>query len=251
MCYAAWPPGQPLSVGDVGVLQRGTIFVRQSSLKNLGITFRTVKDANTDDYTYKSTSVSEVSVGASTGLGPVGASANARLQVSFGGAEGIYFTAADGMWTSIDDQQGLGDDIVALHKRGKWNPTWAVVTMVFEARGTTVVTSQSKNAEVILEAASPSIQSIDLKDTSVKVNIKSSRDLGLQIVAKTGMTPLIGLSGLRKRFFGKPSWSPQMALTINRVPSDPALQAVGEESVVFGSLGIPDFPEMHLPPDEA
>ena len=85
--FAAWPPGQPLSVGDVGVLHGGSIFVHQTNLANLGINFRTLTNPDKNDYTYKSTDVSETSVGASTAVGPTGVAANARLEAGWRGAQ--------------------------------------------------------------------------------------------------------------------------------------------------------------------
>jgi hypothetical protein len=197
--YANWEPGQPISLGDYGLLQ-GSIFVRLGSIQDLGITIQERSDKKKDQKFFSSKGSADVKF-TSAGLAPAGGTVNlkASLEVDFSNERAVFFNAADCQYSMVADKVALGDEVMKRYRDRKWKRGWTIVTDLVQAGATTLAVSGGSSSSIIFEAAG-NVPNIDLADASIGLSIKSARNVGYQVVAAQGLVPLIGLSGVKPRF---------------------------------------------------
>lgn len=197
--YASFPPSSPLQLGDYGTLS-GNVFQRVGNVRDLGIQFQVRLDDSPEQY--KFTSASGVTVEFHTkGSGNVNGVANARagLTITFKKENSVFFNAADGLLNTIEDQATLATQILALHEQRRWNFDHVVITGLVQAGSSTVVVSASSESAVSFEATADTTARIDLADASIGFATTRATDLALELVAKSGSTPLLLLSKVKTR----------------------------------------------------
>ncbi|MGH7665142.1 MAG: hypothetical protein ACRENI_12760 [Gemmatimonadaceae bacterium] len=200
--YGTWEPNIPLRLGDVGEMD-GKIFVRRANVKDhrYALDFGEREDADHAHVDFQSTEGVEVEFFAN-GAAP---NVNARVEIKFSRKNAVFFNAADCASRSIEDQITLGEQILELYRANKWDASHRVVTSIVEAKATTVLISSANQGSVVIEAESDQVSNIDLTDASIGLRLGGYSNVGLKVVADTGLKPLIGLSRVRpKRIIGKP-----------------------------------------------
>lgn len=191
--YASWPPGRPVRLGDYGVLD-WNLFNPLGNVGDLGIEFKTRMDDQKDDFEFRSKSGVELTFSARGSVTPAGTPlAKATLQLDFSKESSIFFTAADCVFEEVADKVRLSRDILERFKKGEWKQEWVVVTSVIRSGATTIVTSAGASSSAVLEAVGE-VDRIDLADASIKLGMKQQRNVGLQIVTREGLQPLMGMS---------------------------------------------------------
>jgi hypothetical protein len=215
--YATWPIGNPLQLGDYGVLKKNSVFVRLGNVSQHGIQFTTRSDPTKDDYEYKSANEVEVkSYGKLDGQAG-GATINAHLEIEFASRRAVFFFAADCTYDSIDDQVALGNEIMARYDQKKWKGEWVVVSSLLSAAATTAIVSGAKSGSISLEATA-NVDRVDLADANVGVAVKAEKNLDLKTITAQGMQPLMGLSQVQPKwrrgpFHGRGNkWGPRSIL---------------------------------------
>jgi len=199
--YAAWPPGDTLSLGDYGVLI-GNRFERKGNVNNdFGVSYREKKYPSTSNYKFASLGKVQTvfKPKAQATLQGIVNILNASLDINFSDSRSVFFNAANCSQSLIDNIEfKLAKEIISLYKKGKWNPDWVIVSKLISADSTTAIISGSGNASISLEASTPQVPMINLADASIGLTSKSEKDIGFSIITQGGLTPLFGLLKLKK-----------------------------------------------------
>jgi hypothetical protein len=242
--FANWQPDQPVKLGDFGKLQ-GNIFIRLGSVSQFGITFAERSDSRGTQQFFSSKGTTDVKFNAA-GSAPAGGTVNvkANVEINFSSEESVFFNAADCKYSMIADKVALGAEVMKLKQKDKWKRSWVVVTDVVESGATTLAVSGSSSSSIILEATG-NVPNIDLADASVGFTIKSARNVGFQLVAAKGLTPLIALSQIKSPFplwFGEGGFQP-LSMTIfgsdvvRTLQNTPEVKTEeSEEELYFGQI---------------
>lgn len=197
--FANWQPSQPIVLGDFGKLE-GNIFIRLGNVKKFDINFTDRSDDRKDQQSFASEGSTEVKFTAA-GKGPTGVDVKANLEVNFSSKDSVFFNAAECRYSMIDDKVALGVAIMELYRAKKWDRAWAVVTDTIAAGATTLAVSGSSSSSIVFEATG-NVPNINLADASIGLAIKGARNVGYQVVAQQGLTPLIALSKIKPIFLG-------------------------------------------------
>jgi hypothetical protein len=197
---ANWDPAQPVALGDFGLLS-GEVFQRLGNLSALNVDIgKSIDDDLNQQKIFSSARDMSVSfTGAATVAGNPAATVKASVNISFGSSDSAFFNAADCSYSMIADKAALGTTIMALSDAGKWTREWVVVTDLVKAKATTIVISSAAHASIVLEATGNSPQ-VDLADANIGLTVKNATNVGYQIIAQHGLTPLIGLSKVQSSF---------------------------------------------------
>jgi len=201
--YAAWPPGEMLSLGDYGILIEKRFDRRGNIYSDFGIPKREKKYPSIANYKFSSLGRVQTSFkpSAQANLQGIVNIIHASLDINFSDSNAVFFNSANCSQSSIDSIESiLAQEIIKLYKKGKWNPNFVIVSKLINADSTTAVISGSSSASISLEAASPQVPFINLADASIGLNSKSEKDIGFSIVSQGGLTPLFGLHKLKTYF---------------------------------------------------
>jgi hypothetical protein len=240
--FANWQPSQPVALGDFGKLE-GNIFVRLGNVKQFGIPFTEYSENRKDQQSFASKGSTEIKFNAG-GSAPVGGTVNvkANLEVNFSSEDSVFFNAAECKYSLIADKVALAKEVMERFRAKKWDRVWAVVTDVIKAGATTLAVSGSKSSSIVFEATG-NVPNINLGDASIGLSIKSSRNVGYQVVAAEGLTPLIGLSKIKPQFlwiggdFQPLSMKMLNPFAIDALEASPEIQTErSEEELFFGQI---------------
>jgi hypothetical protein len=121
---------------------------------------------------------------------------NAALDIRFSGMNSIFFNACGCSVASISDKDKVFSKLLDQYYKGQWKKENKLITDVINADSTTVIISSASNAAISLEAENSDIKVIDITQASMGLKASSERNIGLSILTKGGLTPLIKLSGM-------------------------------------------------------
>jgi hypothetical protein len=107
------------------------------------------------------------------------------------------------------------------YAKNDWNRAWAVVTDLIQAGATTVAISGGQAASLLLEATGD-VPAIDLANASIGLSMKTSTNVGYQIIAAKSLVPLIGLCKIQWAFF---PWPHQGVSPLAAPGTDPEMLA--------------------------
>jgi hypothetical protein len=160
----------------------------------------------TDQLSFSSKGATSVSFSAA-GTVNVGGIVNTKpsLKIDFKSESAVFFNAAGCKHHMIDDKNALADAIMALYNGGKgqWKREWVVVTDYIEAGSATIVVSGDSSASIELEATAD-VPRIDLGDAKLALAIKSSTNIGYQLVKQSDdgtLKPLVGFCKIQSKWF--------------------------------------------------
>ena len=230
--YAAWPPGEPLRLGDYGPI-RGNLFVRIGNItSDEKIAFESRHDPTRDQWEYKSAgSVALAFRGGGKATVSGAAKVRAGLTVRFSKEDAVFFNAAECSLDSIEDQVAVGKAILKLFERKQWDGNNAIITHVVDSLATTVAISSDQKASISLEATGDA-PNIDLADASIRFSVKAERNVGYKVISKDGLTPLIGLSKIQPKHpwpFSGIKFGPTRRLLPERILDTQTLRAAVDE----------------------
>ena len=190
---ATWTPGLPLELGDVGTI-KDRVFSRVTSLKNLGIDFKTREDKTEE--TQKHSSSGSVSIlfkaaGKAPALGSVLTEAEAGFTIDFKKNKSTVYEATGCVAPTIEDQVAMGKKILELFQTGEWSKDWVVITELIQAKSATVLISNSSSSKIELSAKGTFTGgAASLADVSAQLQMAFSKDMMTTLVSQTGLTPL-------------------------------------------------------------
>jgi hypothetical protein len=201
--FGTWLPGDPIEVGDIGVVERGR-FRKYSSLEELKITFGVAKTDSSQNVQYASRSGASLDIGASAEVpGVPGVSANIDVQFSHEGA--FIFHASELRLEQLQDRSAASAAIVRAYEAGKWTKEWLIVESVHHAKCATVIVAEEGSAGVVLKAQAPvSLGALPLANPNVRLDIQSSRGRMTQVIAGRGIRPLYSCLRISDRWLSAP-----------------------------------------------
>ncbi|MBU4566449.1 MAG: hypothetical protein KMY53_05935 [Desulfarculus sp.] len=241
--YANWDPGRQARLGDVGIL-KDDVFIHVTSLDNLGVSFNTRDDPASDHKFFISQNGSKVTSHAKGSLDANGiAFVNAALEVEFTSDKAVMFNAADCSYSMIDDKNKLGQEVMDLYKNKKWKKKWVVITDLITSGSTTLAISGGSTSSIVFQATG-NVQQIDLADASLGLSVAKSQQIGYQLVASHGLTPLFGLCKIQSNFWYGNQFEPMHkalamfdASIATTLVDSPSTRTKGDEDPVhFGQM---------------
>jgi len=197
---AAWLPGVPLRLGDIGTLEEGAVFVPRSTLSSLGISFDVVSDESASDYNYASAKSFELETkarGESSQTIRSVASAKAGVAYQFKGSGAVILSTDRCYEDRIADDLRLEKDLKKLDDAGRWPREYTIITHLVRADHCAVLISNSSvsRVEISIEAdIAPG--GVNLADAEAGVSISWAKDMHTAFVSKERLSPLFRLKGL-------------------------------------------------------
>ena len=203
--YANWPIGEPVKLGDYGIMS-GKIFIREGNIVNdYNLQFQPRIDLSRDNYYFKSTgSVKVEFFPKGTYIQPGMPRISASMKIDFANDEAVFFNAAGIKNHSIESSAKLGETILSMFNEGKWSEKKVIITRLVQADSTTIIISGKTNASISLDAKGVAIPNIDLADASIKLAVSVDDGIGFKIITEDGYFPMIGISGIKAKRWYKP-----------------------------------------------
>lgn len=200
---ATWLPNVKLSLGDVGVLS-GYEFTYRTNLKNLGIPFAESPHGAGATYSYMTSgAVSRYLkvAGSAPVLGSVFTNADAGITFDFGQEHAVVFLATDCAVRLIADQEPLKKAILAAYEAGRWERDYVVVTELVSAGSTSIIISEGSKGRYELKAKAGLVPTFEAMNVEGNFSLAHDSQIGFNLLAASGMTPLFRCLGLRTGWF--------------------------------------------------
>jgi hypothetical protein len=179
--HAVWEPGNPLKLGDFGVMD-GSVFRKKGNIEQKGVSVVIEPDDDSKYFSYKTAASTEVKFYAN-GEAPVGGTVNgrAKIEILFSNENSIFFNATDCRHDGVKDLEKIGDSLMDLLENDKWDMDYMVVTGILRARATTIVISATSGSSILLEAGA-NVPTIDLRDANIGLSIKHDNKLSFTAI---------------------------------------------------------------------
>jgi hypothetical protein len=237
--WGAYLPNVPVSVGDYvefqsdGAIRRlGTSFDWPGWQQQFPVETQQLDGASTFDSHAKRSHGAEAGGGVT---GPGGVGADAAISLSFSAEAGFVLDYQAAALHRYRDIETVRRWLLALAKKGEWEPHQALVTEVIEAGAATVVMSREKSSNVVLHAGAslPSgIGALNLSDPKLGLTVTSTSGSTLISLCKQS-TPLFRIVRVRK------SWLRRWHAELQAVSDDPhPAEAFSDDP--FGTEDEPD-----------
>ncbi|MDC6365743.1 MULTISPECIES: hypothetical protein [Flavobacteriaceae] len=202
--YGVWEPGFPVQLGDYGVM-KGNIFTQLGNisefeeLKNFGLKIR--KDDTQDEKTFTSKKGVQFELGSKADATVNGIEGNASIEIKFSKENAVFFNGAECVFELIENKYQLGQELLKIHKKSKerWRKEFVVVTDRVLTKRALILVSTSSDFSIKLEADAE-VPVIDLAEASLGLKISKQQSTGYKVITEEGITPLIGLSKIKKPF---------------------------------------------------
>jgi hypothetical protein len=199
--YAAWPPNSSLKLGDYGTVS-DSIFERKGNIDKMVSKWKVRQGKGKATYSLTTAAGTKMRLLGKGEVTPAGVPvAKASAEISFSSGNSVFFNAAGCVVDEIEDQTQLGRELMSLFEMKQWEAEWHVVTRLVSAASTTIAVSKSAGAGLKLEAKGDEPQ-LDLADATLKLQATSRNSIENLIVTEGGLTPLMGLSRVKRKFFG-------------------------------------------------
>lgn len=194
--YAVWEPGEPLQLGDYGLLHDKT-FEKRGNISEFGATFHHAESKPAlYEFTSDGTTMSEASVDGSTTVGGPGGS-RFSLEFKFSRDHGLVIRAAESYTTEISDLHMLA---MALRKLPRWEFRWKIVAVLRTASNATILMSRSANSSVKIEGSADAVQEFKLGNLKAELGLAITGEVGYKMVGAQG--PIL-LDLVHLRHFGR------------------------------------------------
>lgn len=204
---ATWLPGAAVALGQVGVLDAGSL-THETSLEALGVdapvTEQGVPEGSLDVTSHQGVSVSFKAAGSLDERFKVVGTADAGALVQFSREDAVVVELKGVRSHRFVElravKEALLDAVVAADDQARWDRDWMVVTEVVVAETATVLVSSSSHARVELRAKG-SVTPQGLADAELESTPADRRDVGALVVAERGLTPLYKALRVRRNFW--------------------------------------------------
>jgi hypothetical protein len=201
--YAAWLPDTNFELGDVGKL-KGNLFTKETSLKNLGITF---KKRRGPDSTGLIEYVSESGVtrvfkaaGQTNSKLPGIPDIEAGIGIEFSEEGAFIVEAQDTYDFTIEDLIQLEEDIRRAFIENRWEPDFVVITRLLSATFATILISNTSKSSIEFSAGGDiPIKGISLGNVNNNLITRSQTGQMLKIVGAKKVTPFFQLAQLKPK----------------------------------------------------
>lgn len=239
--FATWLPGTPMAIGDIGVFKKN-VFTKISNLSDKGIQFEIEPDTTESDIEHHSSGNVIITTKAAGKVIPDStlSEINAGISVDFKRANSILFKANRTTTPSLKDQIKLGQQILALYKKGEWDKDWAVITELVHAQSSSILIATESESKIELEATGNiTTGALDIADTNANFEVTYTKGVSTKIIAEKGLTPLFKASKVKSNIFRPPTFGIKSVKAMDLIT--PAEAMKNENLVYFGEA---DFDEM-------
>lgn len=200
--YATWLPGKRIKIGDVGVLYKN-VFERETSLKNLGIDFKVIKDKTKMDLDYRSEGSVNISPKIS-GQAPVAgsklANIDAGITVEFTKSKSIAFQASGVLLHQIEDLMPVKKEVFKLYATKEWEKNWVIVTELAVADSATILISSASSTTIDIKAKSDiGMEQLKIANADAGLHLMNSMGLETKIMAESELNPLFKVVGIKSK----------------------------------------------------
>jgi hypothetical protein len=212
--FATWFPGDPMEIGDAGVLVGGR-FRRESSLRDLGIAFEVEAGAPRQSVQYTSTQGTTIkTTGNASGTGIKG-----EVSIAFARAGAFVFQVSSLRPMRISNQGQVAEQVLNALAGGGWKPGWLLVEALHVADRASIIVSEDSSAGLVLEAnADVSVPGISLVDPKIAFTVTATRGKLLHVIGAKGLHPLYSCVRVRTSWFGPASVTPVRGSTRDELP---------------------------------
>ncbi|WP_138992747.1 hypothetical protein [Larkinella sp. C7] len=213
--FANWFPGDPLEIGDVGLLENGR-FRRLTTLKELNIECISSEGQNKQEMQYTSTQGTNVK--ASLG-GALTAGTKGEITIDFS-REGAFVFNASGLTTKrMENRLSVGNQILDTYEKKNWERNWVVIESLYVADCATIIVSEDHSSSIVLQASADiPIPSISLSDPKLDLKVTSTRGKLIHIVGEKGLHPLYACFKLKDTWFSQPAIHPVRGASARELP---------------------------------
>lgn len=203
--FATWFPGDPIEIGDAGVLEGGR-FRRTSSLKDLGIPCEVGAGQGSQNVQYTSTQGTKMTA---SGGAEATATAKAEISIEFSREGAFVFHASSLRPQRLENRAAVAELIVNAYHNGKWQKDWLLVEMLHTAERATIIVSEDSSAGIVLVASADVPRAaISLADPKIGLTVASMRGKIVHVVGGKGLHPLYSCLRLKDPLFGAASVQP-------------------------------------------
>lgn len=225
---ATWLPTVRLAPGDVCDMHGHELRV-VSHLSEFDVDFELEDRPVESDMEYSSSGAVTMHLKAGGEPPPTGSALSvdeAGVSLSFGRTGAVVLRLADCSAKRIRSLHDVGKQVLRLHEAGEWPEGYVVVTETVVAGASTIIISSGSDAGVDLVAkGSVGPAGLSLASLDAGFQVKREREIGAKFVSMPGLTPLVRVSGVKKRF----------------LRDDVFRSAAEAEEVAFGAVGYDDF----------
>lgn len=199
---AAWFPNIPISLGDIGIM-KGYQFNRIGNISRYNIHFDVkIGDKQIPEYRSKNAVTINTVISGKVLVDNIMVPVNKiGVTVKFTRDKALIFNAKESATEIIDDQIDLEKKIIELEESGEWKDDWVVITEVVKSRKTTIIVSNSSNAELhFLMKGKVGAYGVDLANINANVEIKKEASVDFKCFGEK-LTPLFRAKKLNRGFW--------------------------------------------------
>jgi hypothetical protein len=200
---ATWLPTVQLAPGDVCDMH-GNELRLVSRLKEFDIPHEVENGPVKTDISYSSAGSVSIQLKLSGDPPPAGSLlevSDAGIAVSFSKSQAVVLRMADCTSKRLKSVQKVGEQVLARHNAGTWPNGYVVVTEIVTAGASTIIISSGDNAGVDLKAkAGIAAGALSLASLDAGLEVKRESKIGAKFVAVPGLTPLVRVSGIQKKW---------------------------------------------------
>jgi hypothetical protein len=185
--HAAWVPIlNTFKIGDYGVVSDG-VFVKIGNISSdFGVSFEQAPGQGiTLNFTSKGTNIYRVAGSAEVNVFPE-SDAEAKFTVEFN-KESSFLLRAN---LAMTEMQNLNQVAQGLSAKPDWRNKFRVVHAVYIGRNCALISSTANNSKIELVGKAKALKQFDIGAASVEVSATNKREIGLDLLGKTGVVGL-------------------------------------------------------------
>lgn len=203
--FATWLPGDPIEIGDVGLLEAGR-FRRMASLKDLGIPCEVDVSSTQQNVQFTSTKGTRLTTSAGANAPTL---VKAEIKIGFSREGAFIFNAFKLRPRRLVNHSTVAEAILDAYRNHHWEQGWLLVETVHVAERATIVVSEDSSAELVLVAdVAGALPTVSLANPRIGFTVASTRGKVVHIVGGRDLHPLYSCLRLKSTFFGEPSLQP-------------------------------------------
>jgi hypothetical protein len=216
--FATWLPGDPIEIGDVGLLEAGR-FRRMGSLKELDIPCEVDIGSTRQDVQLTSTRGTKLTTSAGADAQAI---LRAEVAIEFSRAGAFIFNASGLRPQHLVNRSAVAEAILNAYRNDRWEQDWLLVESLHTAERATILVSEDSSAEVVLVAkVSGALSAVSLADPKVSFAVASTKGKIVHVVGGRGLRPLYSCLRIKTPLFDRPSVRP-----VRGISTEPALESV-------------------------
>jgi hypothetical protein len=236
-----WFPNRSISIGDVGRI-RNYNYEHLTTLKEMGIESEGKEGKVQADFQYCSSGAVTIKADLDAKKKDIITEAETGLSIFFSRKNAIFFRISGCKSCILNNAMEVGNKVVDLYQRGKWEKNMVVVSEVISATSSTIIVSRGNNSEIkLLANGNINAAKIDLADLSLKLRVLSEKNIAAQIVAQQGLTPLFKASGLKKNILNHATWEEKRFNAKEANDPKKVLPEAISKEIIFGQVEYEDF----------